>query len=108
MESDNKTKQKQIQIELDEKTSQGEYVNFSIVTHSPAEFVIDFATMLPGMPKAKVKSRILMTPPQTKTLMLILQDNIKKYEGKFGEIKMVKTDGQKQFNFKIPGDTLPN
>ena len=53
MESENKTKQKQIQIELDENTSQGEYVNFSIVTHSPAEFVIDFARMLPGMQKRK-------------------------------------------------------
>ncbi len=105
---DKKPKQKQIQIELDEKIAQGEYANFSIVTHSPAEFVLDFARMLPGMPKAKVKSRIIMTPAQTKTLMLILQDNVRKYEGKFGEIKMLKPEGQKQFSFKLPEDVLPN
>jgi len=105
---DSKPKQQKIQIELDEKTSQGEYANFSIVTHSPSEFVIDFARMLPGMPKAKVKSRIVMMPAQTKTLMLILQDNIKKFEGKYGEIKLVQQAGQKQFSFKVPEDTLPN
>ncbi len=105
---DSKPKQQKIQIELDEKTSQGEYANFTIVTHSPSEFVLDFARMLPGMPKAKVKARIVMMPAQTKTLMLILQDNIKKYEDKFGEIKLPQNPGQKQFSFKVPEDILPN
>ena len=84
MEKENK-KQRQLKIELDENSSQGEYVNFAVVSHSPAEFILDFIRMLPGMPKAKVKSRMIMAPSNAKSLVMILQDNIKKYEDKFGE-----------------------
>ena len=83
-----KKKQHQIKIELDDQVGQGEYVNFAIVTHSPAEFVMDYIRVLPGMRKSKVKSRIIMAPIHAKTLMLALQDNIKKYENKFGDIKI--------------------
>lgn len=106
MEKENK-KQNQLQIELDKETAQGEYSNLAIVTHSPAEFILDFAQVLPGLPKANVKSRIIMTPSHAKTLMMILQDNIRKFEEKYGEIKMVKPGG-KGFGFKVPEDTLPN
>ena len=83
-----KKKQHQIKIELDDNVGQGEYVNLAIVTHSPAEFVMDYIRVLPGMTKSKVKSRIIMAPMHAKTLMMALQDNIKKFENKFGEIKI--------------------
>ena len=75
----------QINIELDESLSGGEYYNFVVVTHSPAEFVMDFIRVLPGMKKSNVKSRIIMAPMHAKTLMLALQDNITKFEKKFGK-----------------------
>lgn len=106
MEKDNK-KQHQIKIELDDSVGQGEYVNLAIVTHSPAEFVMDYIRVLPGMSKSKVKSRIIMAPMHAKTLMLALQDNIKKYESKFGEIKITK-GGTNSPEFKLPDDVLPN
>ena len=106
MEKETKKKH-QIKIELDDSVGQGEYANFAIVTHSPAEFVMDYIRVLPGMTKSKVKSRIIMAPMHAKTLMMALQDNIKKYENKFGEIKITKgaTPGTA---FKLPEDTLPN
>ena len=105
MEKDKK--KTQIKIEIDENIGQGEYVNFAIVTHSPAEFVMDFIRVLPGMNKSKVKSRIIMAPMHAKTLMMALQDNIKKYENKFGEIKVPKGGGPSP-DFKLPEDALPN
>ena len=106
MEKENK-KQHQIKIELDDSVGQGEYVNLAIVTHSPAEFVMDYIRVLPGMSKSKVKSRIIMAPMHAKTLMLALQDNIKKYESKFGEIKITKGSTNSP-EFKLPDDVLPN
>jgi len=103
-----KKKSHQIQIELDDSSSQGEYVNFTIISHSPAEFILDFIKMLPGMTKAKVKSRLIMAPSNAKSLVLILQDNIRKYEDKFGKIEVKKGKGLQHPEFKIPDDTLPN
>ena len=100
-------KQHQIKIELDDNVGQGEYVNFAVVTHSPAEFVMDYIRVLPGMTKSKVKSRIIMAPMHAKTLMMALQDNIKKYESKFGEIKIAKGAAPGP-EFKLPDDVLPN
>ena len=88
MEKD--TKNKQLKIEIDENIGQGEYVNFAIVTHSAAEFVMDFIRILPGLTKSKVKSRLVISPMHAKTFLNALQDNIEKYEKKFGEIKVVK------------------
>ena len=100
-------KQHQIKIELDDNIGQGEYVNLAIVTHSPAEFVMDYIRVLPGMTKSKVKSRIIMAHMHAKTLMMALKDNIKKYENKFGEIKVPKGGGPTP-DFKLPDDVLPN
>ena len=97
----------QIKIELDDNVGQGEYANFAVVTHSPAEFVMDYIRVLPGMTKSKVKSRIIMAPMHAKTLMMALQDNIKKYENKFGAIKITKSSN-KDSAFKLPDDVLPN
>ena len=106
MEKETK-KSHQIKIELDDDVGQGEYANFAVVTHSPAEFVMDYIRVLPGMTKSKVKSRIIMAPMHAKTLMMALQDNIKKYENKFGEIKIAKGENSGS-NFKLPKDVLPN
>ena len=101
-------KPQQIKIEFNEESSSIEYSNFVVVTHSAAEFVLDFIRVLPGMAKAKVKSRVIMSPMHVKTLMFALQDNIKKFENKFGEIKVLKKDGTNEPQFKLPDDVLPN
>ena len=107
MEKESKKKRHQIKIELDDNVGQGEYANFAVVTHSPAEFIMDYIRVLPGMVKSKVKSRIIMAPMHAKTLMMALQDNIKKYENKFGEIKIAK-GSKPDLGFKLPDDVLPN
>ncbi len=78
----------QINIELNEKEAEGIYSNLAIITHSPAEFVVDFTRVLPGVPKARVLARIIMTTQHAKLLLHALQDNIAKFESKFGEIKV--------------------
>jgi hypothetical protein len=78
----------QVKIELGEKEADGIYSNLAIITHSPAEFVIDFTRVVPGVPKAKVHARIITTPQHAKMLSKALQDNIDKYESQFGEIKL--------------------
>jgi len=93
----------QINIELNEKEAEGIYSNLAIITHSPAEFVVDFTRILPGVPKAKVHARIVMTPQHTKMLLNALKDNIQKYEEKFGEIKIHGDDMQNpSFGFQVP------
>ena len=95
--------QQQINIELGEKEAEGIYSNLAIITHSPAEFVIDFTRVLPGVPKAKVHARIVMTPQHTKMLMNALKDNIDKFEKKFGEIKLAgEIGGGQLFGFQPP------
>ncbi len=79
----------QINVEIGDGEVQGIYSNFAFITHSAAEFIIDFARILPGMKKAKVHSRIIMTPQQAKMLFIALEKNIKKFEDKIGEIKNV-------------------
>ena len=101
-------KSQQIKIEFDENSASTEYSNFVVVTHSAAEFVLDYIRVLPGMAKAKVKSRVIMSPMHVKTLMFALQDNIRKYEDKFGEIKVLKKDEIGKPQFKLPDDVLPN
>ena len=102
-------KVQQINIELDEKVSSGEYANFVVVTHSPAEFVMDFTRILPGVPKAKVHSRIIMAPQHAKAFLGALNENIKKFESKHGEIKLPnRREGFSSFGVKHPKDTLPN
>lgn len=84
----NKQAQNNIQIELSDEVAQGTYSNLAVIAHSSSEFVIDFVRMVPGVPKAKVKSRIILTPEHAKRLMLALADNVKKYESQNGEIKL--------------------
>ena len=87
--SDNKNnpKQGQINIELDENIAQGIYSNLAIINHSISEFVVDFVSIMPGVPKSKVKSRIILTPQHAKRLLKALHDNVQKFENAHGEIK---------------------
>jgi hypothetical protein len=85
---EDKNKQNQINIELTEEIGQGIYANLAVITHSSSEFVLDFVRIMPGMPKAKVKSRIILTPEHAKRLMTALQDNINKFESVNGPIKV--------------------
>lgn len=78
----------QIQIEVDDATSQGMYSNLALMVHNETEFVLDFVFVQPQAPKARVRARILSNPIHTKRLLYALQENIRRYEEKFGEIKM--------------------
>ena len=78
----------QLQIELKEEVAEGIYSNLAIIAHSSSEFVMDFVRMMPGVAKAKVKSRIIMTPEHAKRLALALHDNLVRYEKQFGEISL--------------------
>lgn len=77
----------QLNIEISEEVAEGTYANLAIITHSHAEFVIDFVNVMPGTPKSKVKSRIILTPQHAKRFMKALTDNIQKYEALNGPIK---------------------
>ena len=84
----NNEEQNQLNIELSEDVAQGTYSNLAIITHSPSEFVVDFILVMPGIPKANVKSRIILTPEHTKRLMMALQENVYKYESLHGPIQI--------------------
>ncbi len=89
----------QINIELSEEVAEGEYANLAMIAHSNSEFVIDFIRLMPGVPKAKVKSRIVITPEHAKRMLMALQDNINKYEASFGTIKQSSELPQFPMNF---------
>ena len=98
-------KQTQISIELKEDIAQGIYSNLAIITHSSSEFVIDFVRVVPGIPKADVKSRIILTPEHAKRLMLAIQDNIGKFESVHGKIKKVEGTGSPVVPMNFGGPT---
>lgn len=77
----------QLNIEISEEVAEGSYANLAIITHSHAEFVVDFVNVMPGTPKSKVKSRIILTPQHAKRFMNALADNLQKYEAIHGPIK---------------------
>ena len=104
MADDNKLKNdnpNQINIELSEEVAEGVYSNLAMIAHSNSEFVIDFIRLMPGVPKAKVKSRIVITPEHAKRLLSALSDNINKYEETFGPIK--KTEEAPKFPINFGG-----
>lgn len=90
---ENLKKDNEIQIELNDEIAQGIYSNLAVISHSSSEFVIDFVRIVPGMPKARVKSRVILTPEHAKRLLLALQDNIKKFESQNGEIRVQNNPG---------------
>ncbi len=88
---------KEFKIEIKPEIAKGSYSNLAIITHSHSEFIIDFATMLPGLAKPEVGNRILMTPEHAKRLYLALQDNINKYENQHGQIKFASNEPKGTF-----------
>jgi uncharacterized protein DUF3467 len=80
-----------INMELGEKEAEGIYSNFVVISHSLSEFVMDFARILPGSPKSKVYARVVMTPPNVRSLLAALETNVRKYEEQFGKIKTFDT-----------------
>ncbi len=77
-----------IDLELDEQVAMGQYANLAIISHSPAEFILDFASALPGLPKPKVTNRLILTPEHAKRLLYSLQENIARYESNNGAIEI--------------------
>jgi hypothetical protein len=84
---ENQNQPNQLNIEISEEVAEGEYANLAIITHSHAEFVIDFVNVMPGTPKSKVKSRIILTPQHAKRFMKALTDNINRFEQLNGKIQ---------------------
>ena|SRR5574344_2322321 len=90
MENNDNNNNGQLQLELNDQVAQGTYANLVVITHSSSEFVVDFAQVLPGLPKAPVKSRIIMAPEHAKRLLFALEENIRKYEATFGKIRTME------------------
>ena len=86
---ENREMNNQLQIELKEDVAQGTYANLAVITHSSSEFIVDFVRVMPGMPKASVKSRIVLAPEHAKRLLRALEENIGKYERTFGSIRLL-------------------
>ena len=99
--NDSATQKPQLSIELTEETAEGIYSNLVMIAHSPEEFILDFIRVMPGVPKARVKSRIIVTPPHAKRLLAALEDNIARYEAQFGPIGEVEAR-EPQFSFTPP------
>tara|TARA_R110002020_G_scaffold176208_1_gene368310 strand:+ start:303 stop:626 length:324 start_codon:yes stop_codon:yes gene_type:complete len=106
MQDDNQNKKgdQQINVELSEEVAEGVYSNLAMIAHSNSEFVIDFIRLMPGVPKAKVKSRIIVTPDHAKRLLSALKDNIDKYEAAFGKINQSGGAPQFPISFGTPGE----
>jgi hypothetical protein len=87
MQNDNNEIEQQINVEISEEMAEGVYANLAMIAHSNSEFIVDFIRLMPGVPKAKVKSRIILTPEHAKRLLAALKDNIRKYEDNYGDIR---------------------
>jgi len=88
MDNNQNNQKGQLQLDLPQDVAQGQYSNFAVITHSSSEFIVDFARMLPGVPKMQVKSRVIMAPEHAKRLAMALQENIMRYEREFGKIQI--------------------
>lgn len=103
--SDEKNKGQKLNIELKDEVAQGTYSNLAIITHSTSEFVLDFVRVMPGMPKAEVKSRVILTPEHAKRLLAALNDNVSKFEAQHGPIKDVEGSGNPVIPMGFGGPT---
>ncbi len=100
--ADNSKQPNKLNIELPEEVAEGTYSNLAVISHSQSEFIIDFVRMVPNVPKAKVKSRIIMTPENAKRFLSAMADNIKKFEGQFGAVNGGKDTAPFPMNFNTP------
>ena len=98
------SKENGLNLELDENLAQGTYSNLALINHSVSEFVVDFINVMPGVPKAKVKSRIILTPQHAKRFSKALNDNISKFENSNGKIKEYENQNPIQLNFGPTGE----
>jgi hypothetical protein len=92
--------QQRLNITIDEAVGEGTYANLVLIAHTAAEFVLDFARVTPGVPKTKVHSRIIMTPQHLKGFAKALDENVRRYEERFGEIKLQGMPSEKEIGFK--------
>lgn len=97
----NENRSQGLDLELDAEVAQGHYSNLAIISHSTSEFILDFAAILPGLPKAKVKSRIILTPEHAKRLLMSLQDNVARYETNVGRIEIPQQQMAVGFSQKL-------
>lgn len=96
------TQQNQFNVELTEEMAEGTYANLAVISHSPTEFVVDYIRVMPNMPKAKVVSRVILTPEHAKRLLQALTDNVRRYEQQFGVIAETGGNGYPPMNFNTP------
>ena len=94
-----------LDIELTEEIAEGIYSNFAIITHSQSEFIVDFVRVMPGIPKGKVKSRIILAPQHAKRLIMALSDNLARYENAFGEVELDEFNGHGNVPLNFGGQT---
>jgi hypothetical protein len=94
VDMEDNTQQQGLQLELNPEVAQGKYVNLALISHSSSEFVLDFTSILPGIPKPQVVSRVVMAPEHAKRLLMALQENIYKYEQQFGKIQLPEMAGR--------------
>ncbi len=106
MSQNQKPQPQQINIQLGEKEAEGIYSNLALISHTSAEFVFDFTRVLPGAPKTKVYSRIIMTPQHAKSFLKALEENVKKYESQYGEIDKIPESARmnQPIGFKPPAE----
>lgn len=97
---ENQENDQQINVELSEEMAEGVYSNLAMIAHSSSEFILDFIRLMPGVPRAKVKARVIVTPEHAKRLMAALKDNINKYEEQYGLIPSSQ-DNNPPYNFPI-------
>ena len=102
--AEEKSNKNGINIELSEEIAEGLYSNLAIITHSSSEFIMDYIRIMPGVPKGKVKSRIIMTPEHAKKLHRALSDNLSKYENAYGQIKETDQTASIPLNFGGPAN----
>ncbi len=100
--AEQKKKGNQLNIELPEEIAEGVYSNLAIISHSNTEFILDFIRLVPNVPKAKVKSRVVLAPQHAKRLLRALSDNIAKHEAQFGKIEDINQPPFPSMNFNTP------
>lgn len=103
-EKNNRRNDGQLQLELPQEVAMGEYANFAIITHSSSDFIVDFARVMPGLPKAQVRSRVILAPEHAKRLLAALQENIMRYEKEYGKIELKNQPPRTAMPFGPQGD----
>ena len=102
--NENKEQGANAQIELPSEIAEGKYANFAIITHSSSDFVVDFASILPGVPKPQIRSRIILAPEHAKRLLMALRENIVRYEREYGKIQLPNSEPRTVAPFNTKGE----